>query len=311
MGDVHAGGTRRSRAPFVLYALAAGAVACVAVWQPPAPQSYHRTGAIADAEAVGTDECTVCHEDVDGHAPIPTYHADCESCHGPGSVHAESEEPIDIRFPEPADCMACHESGRATHLTWTTSEHARSGLICSDCHSGHNRELSHLRRAPVVRQSALGHLDDTSELCVSCHPDVASRLTLPSHHPVGEGMLSCTDCHAPHGDRRVMLGDRTQLCAGCHQDHAGPWIWEHAPVAEDCGTCHNPHGAAAYNLLDTTQPGLCLSCHSWPDQHLTATGEGLAVGDAISSLGAAAFFTRCTDCHSAVHGSYEEPLLFR
>lgn len=307
------GGTSRPRvAHLVLYTLAVGAVACVTVWNPPAPQSYHRTNPIADAEPIGAEECGVCHEEVAGHAPIPTFHQDCESCHGPGSAHEETEEPTDIRYPSNADCLNCHESGRSTHLSWTTSEHARSGLICSDCHSPHNRELSNLRRPPVVRQVALGNLDATSELCVSCHMDVASQLTLPSHHPVGEGMLSCTDCHAPHDDRRTELGDPTELCAGCHQDHAGPWIWEHAPVAEDCTTCHNPHGTASYNLLQTSQPGLCLSCHSWPDAaHLTQTGEGLAPGDPISPLAGAAFFTRCTDCHSAIHGSYEEPFLFR
>jgi len=151
--------------------------------------------------------------------------------------------------------------------------------------------------------------DASSQLCVSCHADVASRMSLPSHHPVREGMVSCTDCHAPHGDRRTALGTPTAQCAGCHQDHVGPWIFEHTPVAEDCTLCHDPHGAAAQNLLETNQPALCLSCHTTPDSWHLRAGEGLPVGSPISSPVASAFYTRCTDCHGAIHGSYEDPHL--
>jgi predicted CXXCH cytochrome family protein len=110
-------------------------------------------------------------------------------------------------------------------------------------------------------------------------------------------MLRCTDCHSPHSQRRVTLGGRTQLCTGCHQDYAGPWIWEHAPVTEDCGYCHEPHGATAQGLLEVTQPGSCISCHSLP-----AMG---AVHDPWALL------DRCSNCHSAIHGSYTDPHLRR
>jgi predicted CXXCH cytochrome family protein len=101
-----------------------------------------------------------------------------------------------------------------------------------------------------------------TRLCVSCHPDVAAQFELPSHHPLREGMVSCTDCHAPHGERRVALGAATALCTGCHQDHAGPWIYEHPPVTENCGQCHAPHGTSSRALLETNEPGVCISCHT-------------------------------------------------
>jgi DmsE family decaheme c-type cytochrome len=116
-------------------------------------------------------------------------------------------------------------------------------------------------------------------------------------------MLSCTDCHQPHGDRRTTLGARTQLCASCHQDHAGPWIFEHPPVAEDCLYCHTPHGSPSYDLLDTSQPGLCIACHTPADTWHLPTGAP------ITSPVAFAFYTRCTDCHGAIHGSYDDPHL--
>jgi predicted CXXCH cytochrome family protein len=98
----------------------------------------------------------------------------------------------------------------------------------------------------------------------------------------------------------------------------GPWIFEHLPVAEDCASCHYPHGTASYTLLETSQPALCLSCHTTPDYWHLDTGEGLPPRDPItgefaSITGdvASAFYTRCTDCHSAIHGSYEDPHLLR
>jgi DmsE family decaheme c-type cytochrome len=127
---------------------------------------------------------------------------------------------------------------------------------------------------------------------------VASQLNLPSHHPIREGMIGCTDCHKPHENRRVTLGARTALCTSCHEDHAGPWIFEHPPVAEDCTLCHSPHGTNSDNLLATSQPGACISCHTVPLGHANDS----------SSL---ARHSTCTDCHGAVHGSYADPVLRR
>jgi DmsE family decaheme c-type cytochrome len=294
--------TARARtAPIALTAIVALITACVAAWAPPEPSGYHRTAPITppedeDFELVGSEECLVCHDEDESWTPRPVNHEDCESCHGLGSIHADSEEPLDIRYPASGDCLGCHESGRATHMAWSTGEHQRAGLICSDCHNVHNTEPLYVRQ---VQRVAFRRMDPSSALCSKCHLDVASRLNFPSHHPVGEGMLSCTDCHAPHGDRRVALGDRTQLCADCHQDHMGPWIFEHAPVAEDCMMCHNPHGSASYDLLDTSQPALCLSCHTVASFHASPPSPG------------ALFYTRCTDCHGAIHGSYESSPLFQ
>jgi DmsE family decaheme c-type cytochrome len=270
-------------------------MACVSTWPAVAPRPYHRTAAIEGGEAVGAEECTVCHEDVGGHAPAPDYHGDCESCHGLGSLHADSEELADIRFPADADCLACHDS-RRSHLAWTGADHERSGVSCSDCHASHNREPKHVRRV-AAGQAPVRHADATTQLCVSCHADVASRLELPSHHPILEGMLGCTDCHQPHESRAARLGPPTEQCTSCHQDHAGPWIYEHPPVAEDCGYCHSPHGAVAEALLETSQPGACISCHTLP---LLGAGHDPS-----------AFVSRCSDCHSAIHGSYSDPHLER
>jgi DmsE family decaheme c-type cytochrome len=301
---------RRARSALLMWSGAAIA-ACVSVSVPIEPQRYHRTAAVEGAdELMGADECAACHDEVQGYAPIATNHADCESCHGPGNVHADSEEITDIRYPASVECLGCHEAGRANNLSWSTGEHERAGVICSDCHNPHNREPRNLRR---VKRLNFPNADASSQLCISCHEEIASQLDLPSHHPVQEGMIGCPDCHAPHGDRRIALGSGTALCSSCHQDYAGPWIFEHLPAAESCTDCHAPHGAVSYNLLDTSQPTLCLSCHSTPDIWHLRAGEGdpIGPGTSISTAVSEAFYTRCTDCHGAIHGSYEDPFLRR
>ena len=111
-------------------------------------------------------------------------------------------------------------------------------------------------------------------------------------------------------------------CAGCHQDYMGPYIFEHPPAAEHCGSCHNPHGAVTQNLLDTTLPVLCLSCHPQNDlNHQLERATGIAGNQTISqdfpsdpaeqikANQAATFLRRCTDCHGAIHGSHNDPRL--
>ena len=327
--------------------LVAVAIACaLPEWQPP----ERRTAPVPGAEPVGAAECLFCHKQVQGHAKIAGYHGDCESCHGPGSVHidvhvGEADEssqpaegtadarrraplqlpgrlrtpeprPPDIRYPASQDCLACHGLGRSTHLEWGTGEHKRAGLDCSDCHNPHATTKLHLRQAADV--GLLRTLDDASRLCVECHHEVAATFTYPSHHPVAEGALSCLSCHDPHGDQRVGLGGPNQVCAGCHQDLAGPWVFEHIPVEEDCASCHDPHGALSDKLLHTSQPIICLSCHSLNDRwHHDATGSGFLANRTITEdlptnpaekIGreVVTFQDRCTNCHGAIHGSYSD-----
>ena len=260
--------------------------------------SFHRTAAVEGAtERVGGDECEACHDEVKGFAPSPAYHSDCEACHGSGERHIDSEDPVDIRFPSNADCEACHAVGKRTLMNWSRSEHNRGGVLCTDCHDPHNREPMHVRDAGTLGRAMLGDAGSTTRMCANCHPDVAASFDLPSHHPLQEGMLDCTDCHLPHGDRKVALGAATRVCTHCHQDLAGPWIYEHPPATEDCTYCHAPHGTSARTLLQVDEPGTCISCHS--------------VAQSGSVHEPWAFSSRCSDCHSAIHGSYEDPHLRR
>ncbi len=288
--------------------------ACIAFqWKPLGP---HRSAPVPGAEMVGSEECLVCHDEVQGRPEIARYHEGCETCHGGGSLHSESEARLEIRFPANGDCLACHVVGRRSHLQWGTGEHARAGVYCTDCHNPHTASRRHLR---THGPSPYPDIDAVSGLCLSCHPEVAARLAFPSHHPLPQGGMSCLGCHDPHEDRRVAFGDENQDCADCHQDYMGPWTFEHPPTVEGCTICHNPHGAVADNLLDTDQPALCLSCHSLNDLwHHGPAGTGDPFSrtitqdfpndpmEIIKRQNAMTFLRRCTDCHGAIHGSYTD-----
>src|ERR1017187_1838810 len=107
------------------------------------------------AEFVGSETCQACHEDIfnafqkNPHHQVETDKKRgfetkaCESCHGPGSKHAESMSAADIRNPAkltPAAsdklCLTCHLN-QPTHVGRITSSHAKNQVACVACHSGH------------------------------------------------------------------------------------------------------------------------------------------------------------------------------
>ena len=279
-------------------ALVALVVACVVKWDPPEPIGRHRTRSIDGAGTrLGSEICRDCHASYDDHFVGGGPHRDCESCHGPAQLHVHTARASDIRHPGVTDCAACHQIGSRTLLGWTTSPHARNEVLCSDCHDTHNRQPKYVRTTDATAAATIADADPATRMCVACHAETRAQLDLPSHHPIREGMLGCTDCHDPHESRRRTLGAATRRCLACHQEQAGPWVYEHPPVNEDCGYCHAPHGASADNLLETGQPASCIACHSLP------------IAGAIHQP--YAFTTACTDCHNAVHGSYADPHLRR
>lgn len=290
----------------LLFAAAVVAALVGAAAQDPAAEPAG--AAVERAVYVGDETCLACHQEYalppgQIHARIEPFEVGgrtvgCEGCHGPGSVHAEEMDPgairtFDVGGVGDEGCMSCHRSkGLAA---WHASTHAVSGVGCSDCHGVH---------APKVAQEA----------CRSCHGEVVALFQLPSHHPLREGKMDCGSCHDPHNSREAMLRISVRpndVCTTCHQAQEGPFIFEHPPVVEDCRTCHLPHGSVADNLLTANEPTLCLQCH---DLHFHAgyrgsEAEEVEVGGIPreNPFGVRgfniAFTTRCTQCHSRIHGS--------
>ena len=282
------------------------------------------TAAWADEGYVGTDTCLDCHDDV-GASMAATRHgrlADyqyptdvhgCETCHGPGERHVEEEDPELIMVPTAdmgamanTSCLACHKTG--VTIDWHMGLHADADLACVSCHGIHDGNLL---------------IEEQTALCLGCHTDKRGGLTLPSHHPIREKFMACSDCHDVHGGgfTGVMAGESSrELCLECHTQHRGPFIFEHSPVEEDCMICHDPHGTVANNLLRQNEPFLCLQCHQ-PHFHTALNAidgdyempsenyeDGSSVyegwtGTSHSDSFKQAMMTRCTQCHMSIHGT--------
>ena len=137
------------------------------------------------------------------------------------------------------------------------------------------------------------------EVCYKCHPRIYGLNALPSHHPIKEGKMVCSDCHDGHGQLEGNLkADRiNDLCWKCHAEKQGPFAFEHPPVTENCAYCHEPHGTVANSLLRQPATFLCLRCHTGKRRH----HGGIDVdGSQINQEG---FYTDCLQCHSQIHGS--------
>jgi DmsE family decaheme c-type cytochrome len=267
------------------------------------------------AQEIDREVCADCHDLVEAFDKTPhgMYFSDdvrlseaaCQSCHGPATEHIEDGDPAKIINPAQQDqfsasslCLNCHRDQGFDD--WTFSEHHASDVSCASCHVVHQASYSSLKK-------------QDPELCYDCHTDVRAAAYMPSRHPIAEGKIQCTDCHNIHGGLTPFAHDGTgrELCFTCHAEIEGPFVYEHAPVEEDCMICHAPHGAVADKLLKQNEPALCLNCHA---MHFHATIEGLD-GDFIPPADSSllvqstpdgwrrGMLTKCTQCHSSVHGS--------
>ena len=265
----------------------------------------------------GADTCLGCHDDQeslalfktphavpsDAHGPFGPGQLQCEACHGPGGKHAArvrrgQERPPAIRFGTGTEtaievqngiCQGCHNA--ATGFAWHGSEHDINEISCADCHQ------LHVARDPVQQVAT------QPEVCFACHRQQHSQSLKPYAHPFDEGKMDCSGCHNPHGNRTEFLFARQTLndtCFECHAEKRGPYLWEHAPVAEDCSLCHDPHGSNNPGMLSMRGPMLCQSCHAQPEHQSFANGpDGLPDGNASRYL----LGRNCMNCHTQVHGS--------
>ena len=274
---------------------------------------------IAGASYVGDQSCLDCHEEVVAgfkktiHGRIADFEVvglskGCESCHGPGSIHAEDGDPASIisfkdisKGEASAVCLKCHTSGSL--MDWQGSEHSLSDVGCINCHQAHSR-TKRLLAQPEPK------------LCNDCHQAIRAKTYYPSHHPIREGKMVCSDCHQAHGSFLTNLKTEERLndlCFECHSAKQGPFVFEHEPVVENCAICHDAHGTVANNLLVQNEPFLCLQCHQL---HFHAGKMSSGPGSEPSAIGAIrsitptsrhsfrmAYTTKCTQCHIQVHGS--------
>jgi DmsE family decaheme c-type cytochrome len=228
----------------------------------------------------------------------------CVACHGPGAEHAQSgDKSLITRFggspPETVEraCLKCHERGM--RLYWRGSAHQSRNITCTDCHTIHKQlqplpGLSRFRERPL--ETVLLKKQTAIEVCLRCHPQRRAQLLRSSHMPLREGVMTCVDCHNPHGSATpglLVANSINETCYKCHAEKRGPFLWEHPPVAENCLNCHEAHGSMHADLLRARVPRLCQRCHG-------RSGHQTQPRVARTRL---LFNTDCTNCHSQIHGS--------
>jgi DmsE family decaheme c-type cytochrome len=254
------------------------------------------------------EECKSCHDEAVFTNYQHTYHAtkvreSCAACHGDVAAHAKSElagegpgPVVSMRSLPPRavneKCLSCHDKGRQAN--WHGGTHDRRQVSCTSCHSVHFFKSQHSQL----------RTERESETCFTCHQQVRSMNLRTSHHPIREGKLDCGNCHDPHKNEKGLLkaDSVNDLCQGCHADKRGPFLWEHAPVRENCTLCHQPHGSNHEKLLVAKMPWLCQRCHLntrhpgslYDVRNATVTG---------TSPSNRAVEHGCRNCHVQIHGT--------
>jgi DmsE family decaheme c-type cytochrome len=233
----------------------------------------------------------------------------CTSCHGESLAHRagngepdrtfdkDSLTPVDVRNNA---CLSCHDKD-TNRSHWMGSTHQTRELACTSCHRVHTAhdKVRDKRTQP--------------EVCFTCHKEQRGQIDRPSHHPIPEGKMGCSDCHNPHGSVGPKLMKRDSIndtCYTCHMEKRGPFVHNHEPVSEDCTLCHNPHGTVVENMLKMRPPFLCHSCHTPHSSNNIASILGRQVpgnANTISTTGKNAtnyaMARGCLNCHTQVHGT--------
>jgi len=252
--------------------------------------------------------CAVCHKDVvksfrpTAHGKAMEFGADgrdltCASCHaGDVAKHMETSDPKLIRNPgreEAGDaaesCLGCHANQKVL-MFWRGSSHQMAAVGCPSCHSIHKPNS---RGRLMVKQTE-------PETCFGCHGNLRKALMQRSTHLIrderGMSRVECSTCHNPHGTQTEMLISANQVnekCYSCHQEKRGPFLYEHAPVRENCVLCHAAHGSNNTGLLKMRIPQLCQSCHI-QGRHQSVAGRPNAIWNINRG---------CVQCHAQIHGS--------
>ncbi len=288
----------------------------------------------ADDDAfVGTAACAECHEERHGSL-LTSFHAGvlertdsrgCETCHGPGKEHAETEGDEPLRDPFAADaeellglCLRCHAGvlthDRGSHRAWVfpagPSGDPRS---CTQCHEVHvDREDPAFRRGTGrfrTRAQLAKHAEwIPARRCIECHADFHPQMARSGHANLVTEDKQCGTCHgngslhAGSAGRAALIlhapqqhaKDVNEGCLDCHRGGDAVMRWtcaEHARERIRCTTCHDPN-AARGKTIRAPEYELCGSCHTdvaasfrLPNGHAVARGR-----------------VKCSDCHDP-HGN--------
>ena len=176
------------------------------------PALAEESGKDADAKRKdyvqkGDAVCTRCHDESEAfpvlaigktkHGTIADARSgSCVSCHGESPTHVDKPSGMKER-PKPdivygkkskvpvADqngaCLSCHKGGKL--MQWAASAHDTKDVACTSCHKLH------------AQQDKVMDRTTQPETCFTCHKEQRVMVSRPSHHPIKEGKVVCSDCH--------------------------------------------------------------------------------------------------------------------
>jgi len=237
-----------------------------------------------------------------------------------------------------AICVKCHSDGKL--MEWTHGEHAFADLTCGNCHSIHaaearaslNKEDPQLcfdcHQEQMAKTNFPSHhpiregkmscnschnphgelqIDEQArDVCLTCHARYQGPFVF-EHSPVEEG---CNTCHDPHGSvaNNLLPQNEPFLCLQCHESHFH---------ASRVGATVNVKDVLSFDgrtldVLARSDPAAYNNILTGGSAGAMTPAEALAAGYDVTvpfsnAHGAEgwrkAFLTRCTTCHSVVHGS--------
>ena len=273
----------------------------------------------------GDAKCTSCHDEADSpgvlaigknkHGVVadgrtPT----CTNCHGDSTDHKDykgsakppkpdrtfgknTKTPPEVRNEA---CLSCHQKD-AKRSHWEGSIHQARDVACTACHQVHT---AHDKVRDKLTQP---------EVCFACHKEQRAQINKPSHHPIIEGKMTCSDCHNPHGSVGPKLMKRdsvVETCYTCHMEKRGPFVHNHEPVSDDCSNCHNPHGTVVESMLKVRAPFLCHQCHTPHGGFIPQILGGQAAANLNTATNTSGKSKTnltqgrsCMNCHTQVHGT--------
>lgn len=227
---------------------------------------------------VGKDTCRDCHGDqwdaISEGVHRSAIHAPgtvgCETCHGPGRLHAEDadNDPKLITHPpslppshQSRICVQCHRAQMATHGGEPVG-FLIAGKGCTACHTVHEPTPPVPQRGLVFASRARadrGAQPTGAGKCVACHPRRDQLLEASPHASLAaaHSEQGCESCHG-NGSLHVATNGLGRLIT--RPDHA-------RDGAATCRSCHADVDEEQFHWRDRPAPLLsrgltCTSCHT-------------------------------------------------
>ncbi|CAN5211595.1 hypothetical protein BH11MYX1_BH11MYX1_31710 [soil metagenome] len=230
-----------------------------------------------NARRMANHECLDCHttnlrvENANGTwtTQAADFTVACESCHGPGSTHADSSKKEDIAKPSPKNITACARCHGPRQPLWPLLDADHAFELRRDYDEAYD---------PIVITLPGG--GTSSDFFADGRPATSSfeYQAMLQSACYRRGGATCLTCHAaPHapGAKHAELRDEpNKLCASCHHDLAA----DHAHhKTATCIDCHMPpvvagvrdnfadHSIDVQNPNTTARhavPNACGVCHA-------------------------------------------------